>query len=69
VRKDQQGMVAALLRPIFNAESGGQARLHRAVPFRLDGSTWTSENFSQLAPSVPTDRLLVKGRAQHTTTA
>jgi putative transposase len=26
VRKDQQGMVAALLRPIFNADSGEQAR-------------------------------------------
>jgi transposase-like protein len=26
VRKDQQGMVAALLRPLFNAESGEQAR-------------------------------------------
>jgi putative transposase len=26
VRKDQQGMVAALLRPIFGADSGGQAR-------------------------------------------
>ena len=26
VRKDQQGMVAALLRPIFNAEDGAQAR-------------------------------------------
>ena len=26
LRKDQQGMVAALLRPIFNAEDGAQAR-------------------------------------------
>src|SRR5207247_11401958 len=26
VRKDQQGMVAALLRPVFNADSGEQAR-------------------------------------------
>jgi transposase-like protein len=26
VRKDQQGMVAALLRPLFNADSAGQAR-------------------------------------------
>src|SRR5437870_845087 len=41
VRKDQQGMVAALLRPLFNADSGDQARelvgaalerLHKPLP-------------------------------------